>query len=134
MALPFLILELDKERKFRFTIGDMAELLAWQRAKAGDGADGGKLSIEQVFAQAPRDMEILNKMLWLGLRHDNDDLKEADVGGIVHIGALPGIIDKVMSFMTSSDGKVTEKNVPRATTVRKRGTGAPPSARPAKSA
>lgn len=136
MALPFLILDLDKERKFRFTIGDMAELLAWQRARAEkDGKSAGELAIEELFAQAPRDMDILFKMLHLGLRHDDPELELDAIGDMIHIGNLPQVMTAVMSFMQAKDGKPA-KNGPRRTTVgknRKGGTGASPSQPPTKS-
>lgn len=132
MALPFISIELDKERMFRFTLGDMAELQEWAKSKS-DKLDG----MEAIFAEMANDFDVLVKLLWLGLRHFSDDIKEEDIADLIHMGAVPDLIMKVSSFIVSPDGKALPKNLPRpARTIPKKrpGTGQKSSTRPAASA
>ena len=136
MALPFTTVKLDKERKFRFTLGDMVELQEWASARS----DGKLKDMESIFSEMGTDFAILLKILWLGLRHfeENNDLKEEELAQSMHMGAVPGIILKASSFITSEDGTGQPlPNLPRPakTTVKKRaGTGAKSSKQPAPSA
>lgn len=122
MALPFLTLELDEERKFRFTLGDMAELQEWAKSKTNIKAEDGQApGMDAIFAEMGADFDVLTKMLWLGMRHfiDHDDtvaIEEKDIAGLIHMGAVPDLIMKVSSFIVSTDGKAPPKNLPRPAT------------------
>lgn len=119
---PFVILELDKPRKFRFTLNHLVEF---------EEITG--ISMEDALGN----ISMIRKILWLGLKDEDSDLTENEVGGFVdsmpkfmeiieHIGPIIGV--------DSHDGEI--KNVPRAAIPSKKrkppkhGTGTSPSKRP----
>jgi len=117
---PFVILELDKPRKFRLTLNALVEL---------EERVGLKISDPSSFLTKLNNFSTIRQLLYLGLADDNPDIKsEKQVGKLIEWQNLEKILDKVMPFLGVS--KKT-KNVERVTPQKRKnpGTGTPPSKR-----
>ena len=115
---PFVILDLDKPRKFRFTLNAIIEFEELTGINLLDSGGGS-----EAFTKP----KILRTFLYLGLKtnEENADITEESAGDLLDLINFADLLAKVVS---------TEKNVPRAVIPKKRqksGTGTQPSKQPA---
>lgn len=120
---PFVILELDKPRKFRLTLNALVEL---------EDRVGLSISDPSSFLVKVKNFSTIRLVLYLGLKEDSPDIKsEEQAGKLIEWQNLEGMLDKIMPFLGISKNL---KNVKRVTARKRKnpGTGTPPSKRHAK--
>ena len=117
---PFVILDLDKPRRFRF---DMDCIIEFDE-RTGINFLDPETNIQEAFTKGQN----LKQYVYLGLKtsEENADIKEENMGKILDQANLGPILVKLVSVFSG-------KNVPRAvipTSRRKPGTGTSPSKQP----
>ena len=129
-AISHIILDLDKPRKFRM---DMTAIYDFQHEC------GFKISeLPGLGPKLDADSSILLKLIWCGLRHEDEDIGWRDIGRMISPAIYADISTRVITHIIESLGiKRTAKNaervVPKKTIPRKSGSGKPPSKPQAKS-
>lgn len=131
---PFVTLPLDKPRKFRLSLNAIIEL-----------EDNFGISLEKPEEFVARIMgkgkllKSLRTILWAGLKHNNEDLTEEDVGEIIDINNIAEITPLVFAHMgikLDPEEKKAERAVTKTTPGQKKkspGPGTLPSKPPAES-
>lgn len=117
---PFVILDLDKPRKFRFDLNAIIELK--------ERTSINLLDAEQGAAEAFADPKNMRTFIYLGLQtsEENKDITEEIVGEYITLDNFADLASKIIEPFTG-------KNAPRATIPSRRasrGTGKSPSKRP----
>jgi len=126
---PFVMFELDRERKFRFTLNNLVEF---------EELTG--VSVEGAFGN----MSLMRKILWLGFRNEDPELTEEALGDMIDtVPKLFELFEATGPILGIDFGDEDDKlkNVPRAAIPSRKkrkpsqpGTGQPPSSSPTKSA
>lgn len=117
---PFVMLNLDKPRKFRLTLNALVEL---------EERVGLEISDPSNFVSRLKNFSTIRLVLYLGLMEDNPDIKsETQVGKLIEWQNLEGILDQILPFLGVSKRL---KNVERVTIQKRKnpGTGKLPSKR-----
>jgi hypothetical protein len=89
----FVIIELDKERKLRYTLNALAEI----EDKLGvslDELDKVQMGIKQ-----------LRVFLWAGLIHEDKELTELEVGDMVDFDNMEYVNSKISEAFQAASGK-----------------------------
>jgi hypothetical protein len=123
-AISHIILNLDKPRKFRM---DMTAIYDFQHET------GFKMS--QLPTLGPKidgDSSILLKLIWCGVRHEDESLTWREIGRFIPPKEYADIMTRVITHIIESLGlkrlaKKGERATPKKTVPKKSGTGKKPS-------
>lgn len=122
-AISHIILNLDKPRKFRL---DMTAIYDFQHEC------GFKISeLPGLGPKIDGDSSILLKLIWSGLRHEDEDLEWRDIGRLISPASYADVATRVITHVVESLGlkriaKNGKRATPKKTIPKKSGSGKPP--------